>query len=195
MKTRAVVSAALLAAGAAVTFASLPDPTNPFAVCELHTVFGPCDQLRTPRGADHLPACDGDETIGAVLAMRLLPGDEAGPALSPAWVQPPGLVRAPVDCGDYAWPSDDPGDRVQAVPVATMHPESIVGLVARDGAEDRPEEPARLGYCYGPGCRCAAEPCEHVAIGAVDRCYWSRRLHRLIPEAPYSDDCPAPAEE
>ena len=186
MGTRTTLAASLLAAAALAGGYALRPGGEP--VCELHTVFGPAGDLATLAGAEHVPAAEPDETVGAVLALRILPGDEAGPALDPAWIQPPGLVKSPVDCGAYEWPEE----RVLVVPVATMHPESIVGLVARDGAEDRPEEPAHLGYCYGPGCRCAAEPCEHVAIGAVDRCYWSHRLHRLIPDAPYTDDCPGP---
>lgn len=185
----------VLAAGAGAYLAAAPDAEIPEGgICELHTVFAPCADLLALPGAEHVPACEGTETVGAVLALKLLPGDEEGPALDPGWLWPPGLYRSPVDCDAYEWPEE----RVQVVPVATMHPESVAGIVGRhatgEGEWATPEAPPAPGYCYGAGCYCAGEPCEHVAIGAVDPCYWSRRLHRLMPEAPYTDDCPGPGE-
>jgi hypothetical protein len=186
----AAILGAAAVAGGIYLGSGQPESLPEGGICELHTVFGPCDQLALLPGAEHVPACEGTETVGAVLALHRLPGD-AGPRLGAGWVRPPGLYRSPVDCGAYEWPEE----RVLVVPVAAMHPESVAGIVGRhatgEGEWATPEVPPAPGYCYGAGCYCAAEPCEHVAIGAVDPLYWRHRLCRLIPDAP---DCPAPED-
>jgi hypothetical protein len=180
---RKALAAAILGAAAVAGGVYLggqqPDPLPEGGVCELHTVFGPCDQLALLPGAEHVPACEGTETVGAVLALHRLPGD-TGPRLGAGWVRPPGLYRSPVDCGAYDF-GEAPEARVLVVPVSTMHPESIAGLVARTPDENNEGgESAHLGYCYGRGCYCVGTlPCEHVAIGAVDPLYWQKRLCRL----------------
>jgi hypothetical protein len=115
--------------------------------------------------------------------------DEGAPAplaMLAGWLQPPGLVKRPADCAAYTWASDEPEDRVQVVPVEAMHPDSIAGTVERaatgDGEFATPAEAPHVGYCYGQGCRCAASPCEFVAIGASDPLYWQKRLCRMYPE-------------
>lgn len=202
---RAGFAVAILAAAGTVGYMATRDAP----VCELHTVFAPCGDLLALHGAGHVSACDEGETIGAVLAVRLIGEEgqvqpdapEAAPTPAPiallaGWLQPPGLVRRPIDCAAYTWDSDAPEDRVQVVPVSSMHPESIAGTVARDARDlgegmTTPAEEAHVGYCYGAGCRCAAEPCEFVAIGASDPLYWQKRLCRMYPNA---DGCSAPEE-
>jgi hypothetical protein len=179
--TKIGLAAAVLAAGAGAYLAAAPDAEIPEGgVCELHTVFGPCEDLLALPGADNVPTCDPGDTVGAVIALKLLPGDENGPALDPGWLRPPGLFKSPVDCGAYDF-GEAPEARVLVVPVSTMHPESIAGLVARTPDENNEGgEPAHLGYCYGRGCHCVGTvPCENVAIGAVDQLYWQKRLCRL----------------
>lgn len=191
------VLAAVAAGGVALKVATRTEP-----ICELHTVFAPCADLQTLHGAENVPACEDAETVGAVLAVRLI-GEETAeatpdtapqPLAQPAplallagWLQPPGLVRKPIDCSAYAWPSDEPEDRVAVVPVQTMHADSIAGTVARNatgtGEFTTPAEAPHVGYCYGAGCYCAAEPCEYVAIGSSDPMYWQKRLCRMYPEA------------
>lgn len=191
-KSIGIAAAILATAAGAYLAAAAPGTEIPEGgICELHTVFGPCEDLLALPGAEHVPACDPGDIVGAVLALKLLPGDEAGPALEPTWIRPPGLYRSPVDCGAYEWPEE----RVLVVPVETMHPESVAGIVGRhatgEGEWATPEVPPAPSYCYGAGCYCAGEPCEHVAIGAVDPLYWRHRLCRLLPGAP---ECPEPVE-
>lgn len=153
-------------------------------------LFLACDEAVQLAGAEHVPPCDGEELVGVVAVVKSLPSDVTLPFLSQWW--PIDSERRAVECGDYAWVSDDPNDRVQAVSIADAYPLSMVGYVGRTevtynkGAEWEFTTPAiapAWGPCQGQGCYCAGTPdqCEALPVGGPDG-YYLTRLARLQAE-------------